>query len=368
MAGNLIGQDEGRILPVMVLMIAVGALIGFLNGVGTTLLKVPSFIVTLGMFLALGGLVKYLTGGAATGNPVDEFRQIGRGGITGRAGRRGHPVLRHRAGRRRRARRAADAVVVRAHPAGRRRQPGGGGVRRHLGVVDQDLGVHALVAVGHRRGHPAGRVRRRAPVGRPGVRVPGHHGRRARRGRAGRWPGLGALGGGRRVRPRAAPRPAHLPRRRVDVAQHRAGHHHHPRRGRLGPCVDSRASPALPVGRPIWKAPQPRWTPLPRHHPGRAPTQENTDAPKVHPRAGSRSAAALLLAVLTACSQTSEPNAGDDPTDTATSEATAEETEDVGRGDRVVRPGASSTSRTSSAGRRSRVTPRSRTCSTSTAT
>ena len=41
----------------------------------------PSFIVTLGMFLALGGLVKYLTGGAATGNPVDKFRQIGRGGI-----------------------------------------------------------------------------------------------------------------------------------------------------------------------------------------------------------------------------------------------------------------------------------------------
>lgn len=82
MAGNLIGQDEDRILPVMVLMFAVGALIGFLNGVGTTLLKVPSFIVTLGMFLALGGLVKYLTGGAATGNPVDKFRQIGRGGIT----------------------------------------------------------------------------------------------------------------------------------------------------------------------------------------------------------------------------------------------------------------------------------------------
>ena len=32
MAGNLIGQDEDRILPVMVLMLAVGALIGFVNG------------------------------------------------------------------------------------------------------------------------------------------------------------------------------------------------------------------------------------------------------------------------------------------------------------------------------------------------
>ncbi len=81
MAGNLIGQDTGRILPVMVLMLAVGALIGLVNGIATTLLQVPSFIVTLGMMLALGGLVRYLTGGAATGNPVDEFREIGRGGI-----------------------------------------------------------------------------------------------------------------------------------------------------------------------------------------------------------------------------------------------------------------------------------------------
>ena len=83
MAGNLIGQDPDRILPVMLLMLAVGVLIGVLNGVATTLLKVPSFIVTLGMMLALGGLVRYLTGGAATGNPVDEFRQIGRGAIEG---------------------------------------------------------------------------------------------------------------------------------------------------------------------------------------------------------------------------------------------------------------------------------------------
>lgn len=81
MAGNLIGQDPDRIVPVMVLMLVIGALIGLLNGLATTLLRVPSFIVTLGMMLALGGLVSFLTGGAATGNPVDEFRQIGRGAI-----------------------------------------------------------------------------------------------------------------------------------------------------------------------------------------------------------------------------------------------------------------------------------------------
>ncbi len=81
LAGNLIGQDESRILPVMVLMLVLGALVGIVNGLTTTLLRVPSFIVTLGMMLALSGLVRYLTGGAATGNPVDSFRQIGRGGI-----------------------------------------------------------------------------------------------------------------------------------------------------------------------------------------------------------------------------------------------------------------------------------------------
>ena len=81
LAGNLIGQDASRILPVMLLMVVLGALVGVINGLATTLLKVPSFIVTLGMMLALSGLVLYLTGGAATGNPVDSFRQIGRGGI-----------------------------------------------------------------------------------------------------------------------------------------------------------------------------------------------------------------------------------------------------------------------------------------------
>src|SRR5918998_4449162 len=75
-AGNYIGQDEGRVLPALGLMLLVGALVGLVNGLATTLLKVPSFIVTLGTMLALGGLVDFLTGGAATGNPVDTFREI----------------------------------------------------------------------------------------------------------------------------------------------------------------------------------------------------------------------------------------------------------------------------------------------------
>ncbi|GAA1781913.1 ABC transporter permease subunit [Agromyces lapidis] len=82
-AGNLIGQDEAKSLPVLLLMLAFGAFIGLVNGLIVTLLKVPSFIVTLGMMLALLGGTLYWTGGAATGNPADGFREIGRGGIRG---------------------------------------------------------------------------------------------------------------------------------------------------------------------------------------------------------------------------------------------------------------------------------------------
>lgn len=80
-AGNLVGQNEAMTIPVLILMLVFGALIGLINGLVTTLLKVPSFIVTLGMMLALLGIVMWWTGGAATGNPADNFREIGRGGI-----------------------------------------------------------------------------------------------------------------------------------------------------------------------------------------------------------------------------------------------------------------------------------------------
>lgn len=80
-AGNLIGQDESKSLPILLLMLVFGAFIGLINGLIVTMLKVPSFIATLGMMLALLGATLYWTGGAATGNPADGFREIGRGGI-----------------------------------------------------------------------------------------------------------------------------------------------------------------------------------------------------------------------------------------------------------------------------------------------
>ena len=82
-AGNYIGDDTGRNVVGLVLMLGLGALVGLLNGLATTLLQVPSFIVTLAMMLALTGLVRYLSGGAADAPPNDAFREIGRGAIEG---------------------------------------------------------------------------------------------------------------------------------------------------------------------------------------------------------------------------------------------------------------------------------------------
>ena len=210
LAGNFIGQDEGRIMPGLLLMLAVGALIGIVNGLVTTLLKVPSFIVTLGMMLALTGLVRYITGGAATGNPVDNFRQIGRGGIEDVPVVDIIPypliillVL------------AAASVWLMRRPFGRTLiavgdNPDSDQLLRHPAVVAQDAGLRPVLAVGHGRRHPARRLRRGAPVGRRGLRVHRDHRGGARRRPPRRWSRLGALRRRRCLRPRAALHAAHL--------------------------------------------------------------------------------------------------------------------------------------------------------------
>lgn len=80
-AGHLLGTDDSKTVPVLAVMLVIGVVIGVVNGLATTLLRVPSFIVTLGTMLVIHGVVMWWTGGAATGNPAASFRQIGRGGI-----------------------------------------------------------------------------------------------------------------------------------------------------------------------------------------------------------------------------------------------------------------------------------------------
>ncbi|MEU8525777.1 MULTISPECIES: ABC transporter permease [Streptomyces] len=80
-AARLIDGDSDATWPVVLLLLAFGALIGLVNGLATTVLKVPSFIVTLGMLLILSGAVFLWTGGSPRGALSEEFRQFGRGSL-----------------------------------------------------------------------------------------------------------------------------------------------------------------------------------------------------------------------------------------------------------------------------------------------
>ncbi len=80
-AARLINGEEDRTWPVIALMIGFGLLVGLVNGLVTTLLRVPSFITTLGTMLVLYGAIRLWTGGAPTGALSETFRQWGRMGI-----------------------------------------------------------------------------------------------------------------------------------------------------------------------------------------------------------------------------------------------------------------------------------------------
>jgi ribose transport system permease protein len=80
-AARLIDGEESRTVPVILLMLAFGLVVGLVNGLVTTLLKVQSLITTLGMMLVLFGAVRLWTGGAPTGALSEAFRRPGRSGI-----------------------------------------------------------------------------------------------------------------------------------------------------------------------------------------------------------------------------------------------------------------------------------------------
>ena len=82
-AAKLMNGDPGKTWPVIALLFAIGAAVGVFNGVVSTILRVPSFITTLGMLLILNGAVFWWTGGAPRGALADNFRSIGRQGIEG---------------------------------------------------------------------------------------------------------------------------------------------------------------------------------------------------------------------------------------------------------------------------------------------
>jgi ribose transport system permease protein len=75
--------DPANTWWLIILIVIGGALIGVVNGLVVTKLKVPSFIATLAMLLILDGAVRYWTGGAPRGALADNIRTFGRGGWEG---------------------------------------------------------------------------------------------------------------------------------------------------------------------------------------------------------------------------------------------------------------------------------------------
>lgn len=73
-------NDEYTYISILIMM-AIGILIGVVNGFVVSFLKVPSLIATLGMLLLVQGGGLYWTGGAPKGYLSESYRFIGRGYI-----------------------------------------------------------------------------------------------------------------------------------------------------------------------------------------------------------------------------------------------------------------------------------------------
>lgn len=79
LAATLIDGQNSRVIPVSLLCIAVGALVGCFNGLLVTKRGVPPFIATLGTSIILVGTRLIFTKGSPKGNIPDALRYIGIG-------------------------------------------------------------------------------------------------------------------------------------------------------------------------------------------------------------------------------------------------------------------------------------------------
>jgi ribose transport system permease protein len=77
-SSKVLANDPANAYPAILLMLGIGVVIGLLNGVIVSYLKVPSFITTLGMMLLVRGTALYYVGGAPQGYLTDNWRAFGR--------------------------------------------------------------------------------------------------------------------------------------------------------------------------------------------------------------------------------------------------------------------------------------------------
>lgn len=77
-SSKLLANDPTNAFPAIMIMLGFGLLIGLVNGLIVSYLKIPSFITTLGMMLLVRGGALYYVGGAPQGYLTDNWRAFGR--------------------------------------------------------------------------------------------------------------------------------------------------------------------------------------------------------------------------------------------------------------------------------------------------
>jgi ribose transport system permease protein len=77
-SSKLLANDPANAYPAIMTMLGLGIVIGLVNGLIVSYLKVPSFITTLGMMLLVRGGALYYVGGAPQGYLTDNWRAFGR--------------------------------------------------------------------------------------------------------------------------------------------------------------------------------------------------------------------------------------------------------------------------------------------------
>jgi len=75
-AGNLMGGENSGILFAVLGCLAAGALVGAVNGIGVTLLRIPPLVMTLGMLGVLQGLLVVIRNGIPSGRAAPGLSQF----------------------------------------------------------------------------------------------------------------------------------------------------------------------------------------------------------------------------------------------------------------------------------------------------
>lgn len=79
--GKSMGADDAMILPVVLLAIVVGGLLGAINGGLVAYARIPSFVATLGTLLAIAGAQMVWTQGAPASNFAPSFNLVSQAGV-----------------------------------------------------------------------------------------------------------------------------------------------------------------------------------------------------------------------------------------------------------------------------------------------